>query len=104
MMASSKPFQEDKHKIEEVLHMEYQGYTLLKEDPVIHSLISEGELEGKIEGKIEGEIEGLREAILDIANDLFSLSVVAHVQQAIVTSQDTGQLRKFLRQLVRLSD
>ncbi|HEX3640242.1 MAG TPA: hypothetical protein VHV10_03015 [Ktedonobacteraceae bacterium] len=100
--------QEDKHKIEEVLHMEYQGYTLLKEDPVIHSLISEGELKGKIEGKIEGEIKGeikgLREAILDIADDLFSLPVVVHIQQAIVASQDTEQLRKFLRQLVRLSD
>ncbi len=92
--------QEDKHKIEEILHMEYQGYTLLKEDPVIHSLIAEGELKGKI----EGEIKGLREAILDIADDLFSLPVVVHVQQAIVASQDTEQLRKFLRQLVRLSD
>jgi hypothetical protein len=88
--------------------MEYQGYTLLKEDPVIHSLISEGELKGKIEGKIEGEIKGeikgLREAILDIADDLFSPPVVVHIQQAIVASQDTEQLRKFLRQLVRLSD
>ncbi len=96
--------QEDKQKIEEVLQMEYQGYTLLKEDPVIHSLIAEGELKGELKGKIEGEIKGLREAILDIADDLFSLPVVVHVQQAIAASQDTEQLRKFLRQLVRLSD
>jgi len=84
--------------------MQYQGFALFKEDPVIHGMILEGELKGEIKGKIEGEIKGLREAILDIANDLFSLPVVVHVQQVIALSQDTEQLRKFLRQLVRLSD
>ena len=96
--------QEDKQKIKEILKMQYQGYALFREDPVIGGMILEGELKGKIEGEIKGEIKGLREAILDIADDLFSPPVVAQVQQAIAPSQDTEQLRKFLRQLVRLSD
>jgi len=96
--------QEDKQKIKEILKMQYQGYALFREDPVIGGMILEGELKGEIKGKIEGEIKGLREAILDIAGDLFSPPVVVHVQQAIALSQDTEQLRKFHRQLVRLSD
>jgi len=107
---------EDKQKIQEVLKMQYPGYALFREDPVIGGMILEGErkgeLRGKIEGeikgelrgKIEGELEGLRKAILDVAEDLFSPPVVVQVQQAIAPSQDAEQLRKFLRQLVRLSD
>jgi predicted transposase YdaD len=92
--------EENKQKIREVLTMQYQGYELFREDPVIGGMI----LEGELKGKMEGEIEGLREAILDIVDDLFPSPVVVPVQQAINTSQDKEQLRKFLRDLVRLSD
>ncbi len=96
--------QQDKQKIQEVLEMQYPGFALFREDPVIGGMILEGELKGKAEGKAEGELEGLREAILDIAGDLFSPPVVVQVQQAIAPSQDAEQLRKFLRQVVRLSE
>jgi predicted transposase YdaD len=96
--------QEDKQKIEEELEMQYPGFALFREDPVIHGMILEGERKGEIKGKIEGELEGLRKAILDIANDLFSPSVVAQVRQTIAASHDVEKLRKFNRQLFRLSD
>ena len=100
--------QEGKQKIREVLEMQYPGFALFREDPVIHGMILEGErkgkTEGKIEGKIEGELEGLRKAILDIANDLFSPPVVAQIRQTIAASHDVEKLRKFNRQLFRLSD
>ena len=95
---------EDKQHMQEVLKMQFNGETLLREDPVIHSLIAQGELKGKIEGKIEGRLTALKEAILDLADDLFSLPVVVHIQQVITASQDVDQLRKFHRQLVQLSD
>jgi len=96
--------QQDKLKIEEVLQMQYPGFALFREDPVIGGMILEGELKGKAEGKIEGELEGLRKAIVDIADDLFSPPIVAQVQQAIAPSHNIEKLRKFLRRLFRLSD
>ena len=53
---------------------------------------------------LPGEIQGLQEAILDVVSDRFSPQVVAQVQQAIAPSEDVQLLRKFNRQLVRLSD
>ena len=108
--------QEDKLKMEEVLKMQYPGFALFREDPVIGGMILEGKLKGKIEGKaegkaegriegrIEGKIEGIQNSILDIVSDSFSPQVVEQVQQAISASQDEEQLRKFHRRLVRLSD
>jgi predicted transposase YdaD len=95
---------QDKHKVEEALHMQYQGFALFREDPVIGGMISEGERKGELKGKIKGEIKGLREAILDIADDLFSLPAAVQVQQAIAPVENAPLLRNFLRQLVQLSD
>ena len=80
--------------------MQFNGETLFREDPVIHNLIAQGELKGEIKGKLIG----LKEAILDLADDLFSSQIMAQIQQAIAPSQDIQQLKKFLRQLVQLSD
>src|SRR5256886_1544527 len=104
--------QEDKLKMKEVLRMQYPGFALFREDPVIGGMILEGELKGKAEGKAEGRIEGkiagkiagIQNSILDIVSDSFSPPVVEQVQQAISASQDEEQLRKFHRRLVRLSD
>jgi predicted transposase YdaD len=104
--------QKDKLKMEEVLKMQYPGFALFRENPVIGGMILEGELKGKaegkaeglIEGEIKGRIEGIQESILDIARGSFSPQVVAQVQQVVTASQDEEQLRKFLRRLVRLSD
>jgi predicted transposase YdaD len=104
--------QEDKLKMKEVLKMQYPGFALFREDPVIGGMILEGELKGKVEGKaegriegqIKGRIEGIQDSILDIVRGSFSPQVVAQVQQAITTSQDEEQLRKFLRRVARLSD
>ncbi len=100
--------QEDKLKMEEVLKMQYPGFALFRENPVIGGMILEGELkgkaEGRIEGKIEGKIEGIQESILDIVSDSFSSELVEQVQQVITASQDEEQLRKFHRRLFRLSD
>jgi hypothetical protein len=91
---------QDKKQIQEVLKMQYQGFSLFREDPVIGGMI----LEGELKGKAEGELEGLRKAILDIADDLFSSSVVTQVQQAITFSNNIEKLRKFHRQIFRLSN
>jgi len=96
--------QEVKLKMEEVLKMQYPGFALFREDPVIGGMILEGELKGKAEGRAEGKIEGIQNSILDIVSDSFSPQVVEQVQQAISASQDEEQLRKFHRRLVRLSD
>ena len=42
--------------------------------------------------------------ILDVASVRFSPQLVALVQQAIAPSEDVQLLRKFLRQVVQLSD
>ncbi len=84
--------------------MQYPGFALFREDPVIGGMILEGELKGKAEGRAEGKIEGIQNSILDIVSDSFSPQVVEQVQQAISASQDEEQLRKFHRRLVRLSD
>jgi len=76
--------------------MQYQGYALFREDPVIGGMI--------VEGKLEGKLEGIQDAILDIINDHFSSQVVAQVRPAILLSQDIEKLKKFLRQLFRVSD
>jgi predicted transposase YdaD len=104
--------QEDKLKMEEVLKMQYPGFALFRENPVISGMILEGELkgkaegkaEGRIEGRIEGKIEGIQESILDIVSDSFSSELVEQVQQVITASQDEEQLRKFHRRLFHLSD
>ncbi len=96
--------QEDKLKMEEVLKMQYPGFALFREDPVIGGMILEGELKGKAEGRIEGKIEGIQDSILDVVRGGFSPQVVEQVQQVITASQDEEQLRKFLRRVVRLSD
>jgi uncharacterized protein (UPF0335 family) len=96
--------QEDKLKMEEVLKMQYPGFALFRENPVINGMILEGELKGKAEGRIEGKIEGIQDSILDVVRGGFSPQVVEQVQQVITASQDEGQLRKFLRRVVRLSD
>jgi predicted transposase YdaD len=91
-------------KKQEASKMQYPGFALFREDPVIGGMILEGELKGKAEGRIEGEIKGIQNSILDIVSDSFSSQVVAQVQRTIVTCQDAQQLRKFLRKVVRLSD
>jgi hypothetical protein len=91
---------EDKQKIREALKMQYQGYALFREDPVIGGMI----LEGELKGKIEGEIKGLQEAILSIVGARFSAQVTTQVQQTIAPLQDMEQLRKFLHQLAPISE
>jgi hypothetical protein len=59
---------QDKQKIKEVLEMQYQGFAIFREDPVIGGMILEGELKGKI--------EGIQDAILDIVKERFSPEVV----------------------------
>lgn len=76
--------------------MQHQDYAPSKEKLVIHGTILEEELKGRI--------KGLRDLILDVVKDHFSPQVVAQVQQTIAPSYNIEQLKKFLRQLVRLSD
>ena len=92
--------QEDKQKIEEVLEMQYPGFALFREDPVIRGMI----LEGELKGELRGEIKGIQDSILDIVKGRFSSPVVAQVQQTIAPSHNIEKLRTFLRELVRLSD
>src|SRR5208337_4783124 len=95
--------QEDKLKMEEVLKMQYPGFALFRENPVIGGMILEGELkgkaegkaEGRIEGQIKGRIEGIQDSILDIVRGSFSSQMVEQVQQVITISQDEEQLRTF---------
>ena len=66
------------------------------EDPTIRAMVAESEA--------KGEIKGLREAILDAVSANFSSQVVTQVQQTIAPIQDPQLLRKFNRQLARVSD
>ncbi|HWS82941.1 MAG TPA: hypothetical protein VN207_01635 [Ktedonobacteraceae bacterium] len=76
--------------------MQYPGFSLFREDPVIGGMILEGELKGRI--------EGLRDSILDIVETHFSPQVVAQVRPAIMLSQNSEKLKKFHRQLFGMSD
>jgi hypothetical protein len=107
---------EEKLSIEEVLHMQYQIDPLLRESPTIRAILAkdlseatakaraEALAQGKAEGKAEGLAKGLQEAILDLVSDHFPALVVSQVQQTITTTQDIEQLRKFHRQVARVSD
>jgi len=91
---------EEKQTIREVLQVQYQIDSLIRENPTIMAIAAESEAKGKA----EGEIRGLQEAILDLASDRFPALVVSQVQQTITPAQDAEQLRKFNRQLARVSD
>ena len=99
---------EEKQIIQEELRMQYQYDTLLMENPTIMELVAktlaEGEAKGKAEGEAKGKAEGLQEAIVELVSDRFSAQIVAQVQQTIAPAQDTERLKKFLRQLARVSD
>ncbi|HWS82642.1 MAG TPA: hypothetical protein VN207_00115 [Ktedonobacteraceae bacterium] len=64
---------------------------LITENPTIRAMVA------------EGEAKGIRNSILDFVSVRFS-SVAAQVQQTIAPIQDAQLLRKFNRQLVRVSD
>ena len=99
---------EEKHIIEEVLQVQYQIDPLIRENPRIRAIAAEGEAKGLAKGlakgRIEGEIKGLQEAILGLVSDRFPALIVSQVQQTITPTQDIEQLKKFHRQLVRVSD
>ena len=95
---------EEKQSIEEVLQVQYQIDPLIRENPRIRAIAAESEAKGRIEGKAEGLIEGIQEMILDLVSDRFPALVVSQVQQTIAPSQDIEQLKRFHRQLARVSD
>ena len=65
---------------------------LIRENPTIRAIA------------VQSEAKGLREAILDLVSARFSSQVVAQVQQTIAPTQDIEQLKRFFRQLIRVSD
>ena len=69
---------------------------LITEDPAIRTLL--------IKSSIEGETKGVRDSILAVVSARFSPQAVTQVQQALTPVQDAQQLKKFLRQLVRVSN
>jgi predicted transposase YdaD len=95
---------EEKNSIKEVLQMQYQIDPLIRENPTIMAIAAESEAKGRLEGKTEGLIEGIQEMILDLVSDRFPALVVSQVQQTIAPNQDIEQLKKFHRQLARISD
>ncbi len=65
---------------------------LIRENPTIRAIAA------------QSEAKGLREAILDLISDRFPALVVSQVQQTIAPTQDIEQLKRFFRQLIRVSD
>ena len=84
--------------------MQDQIDPLLRESPTIMAILADDVATAKAEALAEGEAKGLQEAILDLVGARFSSQVVAHVQQAIAPSQNVEQLKRFFRQLIRVSD
>jgi hypothetical protein len=83
---------------------QYQIDPLVRENPTVVSIVAEAEAKAKVEGRIEGKIKGLQEAILELASESFPAQVVSQIQQTITSSQNIEQLKKFHRQIVRISD
>ena len=50
--------EEDKQIIEKELKVQFNYQELIKDDPVIQSLLAERELKGEARGKAEGEARG----------------------------------------------
>jgi len=96
--------EEEKYIIEEVLKMQYQIDPIIRENRTVIAIAAESEAKGRIEGEITGEIKGLQEAILGLVSARFPALVISQVQQTIAPVQDTEQLKKFIRQLARVSD
>ena len=59
-------------------------------------------LDGETKSRIECEC--IQDSILDVVSARFSSQVATRVQHTIAPVQDIQQLRKFLRQLARMSD
>lgn len=95
---------EEKQSIEEVLHMQYHIDPLLREDPFIMAIAAEEAAKSEARGEARGRIEGLQDAILALIRDRFPAVIVSQVEETITPTQDTEQLRNFLRQLGRVSD
>src|SRR5689334_9417200 len=75
-------------------------HPLLAEDPTIQSVIAEESAK-----RVAKEVaENLQEMIIDLINDHFPTQVVTRVQQTIAPSQNIEQLKKFHRQIARVSD
>jgi hypothetical protein len=88
----------------EQLRKFFRQLARLPDDQKVLALLTECFPQGERKGKIEGRLDGLREAILDVAFDLFSLPAVVHVNYVTYVCYDAEQLRKFHRQMVQLSD
>jgi hypothetical protein len=93
-------FDEEKRIIREVLQVQYQIDPLIRENPTIMAIAAEAEAKGKA----EGEIKGFQEAILAVVSNRFPTLVVSQIQQTIASSQNAGQLQKFLCQVANTSD
>lgn len=100
--------EEEKYIIEEVLQVQYQVDPIIRENSTVMAIVADevakAEAKAKAEGEIKGKVEGLQEAILELVSDNFSAQVVFQVQQAIAATQNIGQLKKFYRQIARISD
>jgi len=90
----------EKQIIEEVLKVQYQIDPLIRENPTVVSIAAEAEARGEARGKIEG----LQEAILELASESLPALVVSQIQRTITFSQNIEQLKKFHRQIARVSD
>jgi len=90
---------EAKRIVEEELDMHSQYKDFLKENPVVHQFIIEGEIRGEIKGKIEG----VREAILRTLSLRFSDSLVELARQVLGDIQDIEALYQ-LQDVAVMSD
>src|SRR5271157_3107481 len=61
--------EEDKQIIEKELKVQFNYQELIKDDPVIQSLLAEGKAEGEARGKAEGEARGKAEGEIKATKD-----------------------------------
>ena len=86
---------EDKQKVEEVLHMQYGRDWLIETLPEVIELVEKGEARGESKGKIEGELQALRQMAVE-AMQIKHPTLLSLTRRRIEQITDPAVLRKLI--------
>lgn len=97
LQRSTMVSEEDKQKVEEELHMEYDS--LIDENPEIQKRVAKG----KAEGEIRGELRGLQEMVLEAVKDEYP-PLVELAQEKVVRIRKPDSLRQLVKLIYKAPD
>lgn len=94
---------EDKQKVEEVLHMQYGRDWLIETLPEVIELVEKGEARGEARGEVRGELVGLGKMAVDVTQVRFPM-LLTLVQKRAEQITDPATLRKLILDIMNAPD